>query len=95
MFATPRLVNAQVARDGVKPRRKLGLTLVGLGALDDAHKGFLQQILGGLAVADEPEDEVEDRATVTGEQDLEGTNLAALVLQHEVFVRLVVEHAGS
>src|ERR1044072_1973980 len=35
MFASPSLVNAQVARDGVKPRRKFGLTLVRLRALDD------------------------------------------------------------
>ena len=68
MFASPRLVNAQVARDGVKPRRKLGLSLVSLRALDDAHEGLLQQVLGGLPVADEAQDEVVDRLAMTRQQ---------------------------
>ena len=95
MFASPSLVNAQVPRDGVKPRRELGLPLVSLRALDDAHEGFLQQILGGLLVADEPQDEVEDRLAMTRQQDLEGANLALLVHDHQVFVGCVVEHSRS
>jgi shikimate kinase len=92
MFASPSLVNAQVPRDGVKPRRELGLAFVSLGALDDAHEGFLQQILGGLAITDEAQDEVVDRLAMARQQYLEGANLALLVHDHQVFVGCLVKH---
>src|SRR5690606_32106306 len=92
MLAPPRLVNAQVPRKGVQPRREFGLALVGLGALDDAHEGFLEEVLRGLLVADEPQDEVEDRLAMPRPQNLQGADLALLVHHHQVFVGSVVEH---
>src|ERR1044071_9622111 len=95
MLASSGLVNAQVASDGVKPRRKLGLPLVRLRALDDAHERFLQQILGGLLVADEAKDEVVHRLSVPVEQQLERANLSPLVQDHEVFVGVVGLHSRA
>src|SRR5215831_9106212 len=89
MFASPSLVNAQVPRDGVKPRREFGLPLVSLCALDDAHEGLLQQILRRLAIADVAKDEVVDGLAMTRQQHLEGADLALLVHDHQLFISLV------
>jgi hypothetical protein len=52
----------------------------------------LQEIFGGFAIADEPQDEVVDRLAMTRQQDLEGANFALLVHDHQVFVGSLVKH---
>ena len=59
MFLASALINAQVAGNGVKPSRKLRLSAIVLGALDDAEEGLLEEILGKFARTHESQDEIE------------------------------------
>src|SRR5256885_15822070 len=75
----PRLIDAEIARNGVEPGLETRSPLPGRRALDDSQERLLRQILGPLAVAQHTQEEREQRGAVAAEEGLEGPRVALLV----------------
>ena len=67
----PLMVDATVPSDGVQPCRELGIPSELVAALDDPHPDILVELFRPATIAYGPQNEVEERPSVSIEQQLE------------------------
>ena len=81
------MIDAEVARDGVRPGRELRFVFERARALDDPQKYLLRQILRRGRRLDLTKHEIEERRFVPLDEYGERTEVAPLVAGHQRFVR--------
>jgi len=89
------LVDAQVRRDPVQPRRELGERLVARGVPVYAEEGLLADVLRGLAIAQEGVAEGHHGVTVAVKQDFKSILAAARHAPHQRFIRLLPQQSAA
>lgn len=87
------MIDAEIPRDGVQPRRELGFSTEIVASLDDPHPNVLIELLGASAIPHRPQDEVEEGPTVSPKQRLERGGVASSVGRKKVSVRAIGQTA--
>ena len=80
------LVDAEVPRDRVEPRREARLVLEVGGVLHHADERVLHDLLRGRLVSQMPQREIEEGPLVLAHEKSEGRPVPALEPDHERFV---------
>ena len=98
--ARPALERAQLVEHAVlrhleEPGREPAAEREARQALVDAEEDLLRQVLGERAVADEPEDVVEDRRLVRADDEREGPLVTSLGLPQDAEIRLWQRQVGG
>ena len=87
-LAGAELVEHAVLRHLEEPRRELAAQREARQRLEDPHEDLLRQILRERAIADEPEDVVEDRRLVGAHDQLERALVTPLRPAENVWIGL-------
>ena len=92
--AAPDFVEAQIARDGEEPGRKLRRDPVASGGFVNLHEDVLGEVFSFGGVAQRAVDEVRYRSLVFIHQVLESLAVASLDTKHQGRIRIEVGRHG-
>jgi hypothetical protein len=88
---TPRVIDAEIARDGVEPRGKLRIAIELGCVLHDARERLLHEIRGDIDLSNMTRYEVVERSLVARQQHSKSLHITRRVTVEQLIIRHLLE----